>query len=118
VRHEAEHIGREALLNAARHARAAAVQLVVQQTPARLVLEVRDDGRGMAALREYAAGRAGHWGLAGMRERARSIGARFTLTSAEGEGTQIRLELRLRSRARRGWLGLVFNAASLDQERT
>jgi len=118
VRHEAEHIGREALLNAARHARAAAVQLVMQQTPARLVLEVRDDGRGMPALREHAAGRAGHWGLAGMRERARSIGARFTLTSAEGDGTQIRLELRLSGRARRGWRGLMFYLASLAPKRT
>ncbi len=118
VRHEAEHIGREALLNAAQHGRAAEVQLVVQQTPTRLVLEVRDDGRGMPAQREYAAGRAGHWGLAGMRERARSIGARFTLTSAEGEGTQIRLELRLSSRTRRRWRGLMFYLASLAQKKT
>jgi signal transduction histidine kinase len=117
VRHEAEQIGREALLNAARHARAATVQLVVQQTPARLMLEVRDDGRGMPALREYAAGRAGHWGLAGMRERARSTGARFTLTSAEGEGTQIRLELRLRGRSRRGWRALVSHVAALVRKR-
>ena len=90
----------------------------MQQTPARLVLEVRDDGRGMPALREHAAGRAGHWGLAGMRERARSIGARFTLTSAEGDGTQIRLELRLSGRARRGWRGLMFYLASLAPKRT
>jgi signal transduction histidine kinase len=93
------------------------VQLVVQQTPARLMLEVRDDGRGMPALREYAAGRAGHWGLAGMRERARSTGARFTLTSAEGEGTQIRLELRLRGRSRRGWRALVSHVAALVRKR-
>jgi signal transduction histidine kinase len=118
VRHEAEHIGREALLNAAHHARAAAVQLIVQQTPSRVVLEVRDDGRGMPALREYAAGRAGHWGRAGMRERARSIGARFTLTSAEGDGTQIRLELWLRGRARRGWHGLMSQVVTLLRRRT
>ena len=118
VRHEVEHIGREALLNAAHHARAASVQLIVQQTPARVVLEVRDDGGGMPALREYAAGRAGHWGLAGMRERARSIGARFTLTSAEGDGTQIRLELRLRGRARRGWHGLMSQVVTLLRRRT
>jgi signal transduction histidine kinase/ligand-binding sensor domain-containing protein len=116
IRHEAEHIGREALLNAAQHGRSAEIRLIVQQTPTRLMLEVRDDGRGMPTQREYAAGRAGHWGLAGMRERARSIGARFTLTSAEGEGTSIRLELRLRGRARRGWLGLMFNASPLARE--
>ncbi len=107
VRHEVEHIGREALLNAARHAHAATIQLIIQQTPKRLTVEVRDDGCGMPARREYAAGRAGHWGLAGMRERARSIGARFTLTSAEGDGTQIRLELRMRGRVHRGKLALL-----------
>ena len=111
VRHEAEHIGREALLNASRHARSAAIQLFVQQTPTRLVLEIQDDGRGMSALREYAAGRAGHWGLAGMRERARSIDARFTLTSAEGEGTQIRIELRMGNSTRSGLPNLLSRIA-------
>jgi signal transduction histidine kinase/ligand-binding sensor domain-containing protein len=99
---EARHIGAEALLNAFRHAEAKHVRLVVQQTPARLVLEVADDGRGMLPTQEYMAGRTGHWGVAGMRERARTIGARFTLASAEGEGTRIRLQVRLRDSAL-GW---------------
>jgi signal transduction histidine kinase len=92
---EARHIGTEALLNAYRHADAWNVRLVVQQTPARLLLEVVDDGRGMLPTQEYKAGRTGHWGIAGMRERARTIGARLTLNSAPGEGTRIRLEVRL-----------------------
>jgi signal transduction histidine kinase len=99
---EARHIGAEALLNAFRHAGAKQVRLIVQQTTSRLVLEVVDDGRGMLPTREYTAGRTGHWGLAGMRERARSIGARFTLTTVEGQGTRIRLQVRLRSVAL-GW---------------
>jgi signal transduction histidine kinase/ligand-binding sensor domain-containing protein len=103
TRSEAEHIGREALLNAFRHAGAARVQLVLQQSSARLVLDVIDDGRGMPATQEYAAGRAGHWGLAGMRERARSIGGQLTLASTEGEGTRVRLQLRLRGRTRGGF---------------
>ena len=115
ARHESEHIGREALLNAAQHASARSVQLVVQQTPTLLVLKVIDDGCGMPALREYAAGRAGHWGLAGMRERARSIGARFTLTTADGEGTLVLLHLRLPGRARRGWRSLLRRLASLGR---
>ena len=99
VQDEATHIGREALLNAFRHAGARTVRLVVQQTPGWLVLEVADDGRGMLPTQEHAAGLAGHWGLAGMRERARAIGARFTLESAPGEGTRVRLCVRLRPRA-------------------
>ena len=99
---EARHIGTEALLNAYRHADAWNVRLVVQQTPSRLLLEVVDDGQGMLPTREYKAGRTGHWGIAGMRERARTIGARLTLNSAPGEGTRIRLDARLRGGAL-GW---------------
>jgi nitrate/nitrite-specific signal transduction histidine kinase len=35
--------------------------------------------------------RSGHWGLLGMRERARSIGARLDIDSVAGAGTTIRL---------------------------
>jgi signal transduction histidine kinase len=105
---EARHIGAEALLNAFRHAGASQVRLVVRQTASRLVLEVVDDGCGMRPTREYTAGRTGHWGLAGMRERARTIGARFTLSTVEGQGTRIRLQVRLRGVALRWparWVG-------------
>ena len=104
---EARHIGGEALLNAYRHGEAKQVRLIVQQTPSRLVLEVIDDGRGMLPTQEYTAGRTGHWGVAGMRERARTIGARFTLTSAAGEGTAVRLQARLRGGAL-GWAARWF----------
>ena len=104
---EARQIGGEALLNAYRHAQARQVRLIVQQTPSHLVLEVIDDGRGMLPTQEYTAGRTGHWGVAGMRERARTIGARFTLTSAIGEGTAVRLQVRLR-RGALGWAARGF----------
>jgi len=98
VFHEARHIGAEALANAFRHARAHRVHLQLLQTATRLVMEVEDDGDGMPPTREYSAGRTGHWGIAGMRERARTIGGRFTLASAPGEGTLVRLEVALRAR--------------------
>jgi signal transduction histidine kinase len=97
---EAHHIGAEALANAYRHADARYVHLLLQQTPSRLVLQIVDDGRGLLPTQEFTAGRTGHWGIAGMRERARAIGGRFTLTSTQGEGTRIRLDVRLRG----GWL--------------
>ena len=97
---EAHHIGAEALANAYRHAGAGHVHLLLHQTPSRLMLEIVDDGRGLLPTQEYAASRAGHWGIAGMRERARAIGGRFTLTSAPAEGTSIRLEVRLRGSLR------------------
>jgi nitrate/nitrite-specific signal transduction histidine kinase len=36
-------------------------------------------------------GREGHWGLAGMRERAKNIGAHFELWSEAGAGTEIEI---------------------------
>ena len=93
---EAHHIGAEALANAYRHAGATNVRLLLQQTPSRLVLEIADDGRGLLPTQEHIAGRTGHWGIAGMRERSRAIGGRFSLASAPGEGTRIRLDVRLR----------------------
>ncbi len=107
---EARHIGDEALLNAYRHSEARQVRLIVQQTPSSLVLEVVDNGRGMLPTQEYTAGRTGHWGIAGMRERARTIGAHFTLASAADEGTAIRLQVRLRGAAL-GWAARRFASA-------
>ena len=85
-------IGREALANAFRHARARKIQ--VQVSYGNLVLKVRvsDDGRGIdaAVLQD---GRPGHWGLVGMRERARKIRARLDLWSEPGAGTEVELRL-------------------------
>ena len=55
-----------------------------------LRLRVRDDGVGMLSSVSRD-GRDGHWGLAGMRERARNIGAHFELWSEVGAGTEIEI---------------------------
>ncbi|HEX4165839.1 MAG TPA: hypothetical protein VHZ55_10240, partial [Bryobacteraceae bacterium] len=39
------------------------------------------------------AGRAGHWGLLGMRERAKRIGARLDFWSGAGAGTEVELSV-------------------------
>ncbi len=61
--------------------------------PAALRLTVRDDGRGFDASappeeRDTADGR-GHFGLVGMHERARLIGARLTIASEPDRGTTV-----------------------------
>ncbi|MDE2136723.1 MAG: hypothetical protein KGJ68_04755, partial [Gammaproteobacteria bacterium] len=55
-----------------------------------LTLGVSDDGKGMDAT-ILASGRPDHWGLRGMRERARSLGAALEVWSRPGAGTDIRL---------------------------
>ena len=90
VRDGAYRVGREALLNAFRHARARNVEVEIEYGAKGLRLIVRDDGEGIDA-QVLSSGRAGHWGLSGMRERARDFGAEFEVRSRSGEGTEVRL---------------------------
>lgn len=82
-------IGREALSNVVRHADARTAWIRVEERPLRVVLEIRDDGRG------FETGRAspGHFGLESMRSRAAEIGALLTITSAPRRGTVVRVEV-------------------------
>lgn len=84
----------EAMENVARHARASSVTVTLRRgEPDGVEVEVRDDGAGFAGA---ANGRSphGHFGLTGMHERARSIGADLTVLSAPGQGTTVRLHHR------------------------
>jgi signal transduction histidine kinase/ligand-binding sensor domain-containing protein len=97
VAQEACFIAREALQNAFRHAKATQVLLRLRYDEAEFVLEVRDDGRGLGP----GPVRPGHWGLAGMRERAAAIGARIAIGAAsadagDGGGTLVALRLEAR----------------------
>jgi signal transduction histidine kinase/ligand-binding sensor domain-containing protein len=90
VRDEVYRIAREALSNAFRHADARTITIDLRYLTDQLVVAVRDDGVGIT-LDIVDAGREGHWGLPGMRERAKSIGGRLTICSAPGAGTEIEL---------------------------
>jgi len=83
-------IAREALVNAFRHSRAKNIELEIEYAADRLRVLIRDDGCGIDPL-VLKAGRDGHWGLAGMRERADQIGARLTVWSRAGSGTEVEL---------------------------
>jgi len=89
VRDECYHIGREALANAVKHAHAREIEARLAYGPRSLLLVVRDDGVGIAAQTLAAGSRPGHWGLQGMRERARQSGARLQVYSRPGAGTEI-----------------------------
>ena len=84
----------EALSNIARHAEAQQVAVQIASGPDRLLLSIRDDGRGFDLEEAGHSGAApDHLGLAGMRERARLIGGRLTVASATGRGTSIEVEV-------------------------
>ena len=89
VRDEVYRIGDEAIRNACAHSQAAQVRVELTYADD-LLLVVRDNGVGIApALVDE--GREGHFGLQGMRERARRILARFTVETSAENGTAIRL---------------------------
>ena len=55
-------------------------------------LRIRDDGQGIdQAIVD--SGRPGHWGLRGMRERAKAMGAELNIRSHPGAGTEIELTI-------------------------
>jgi signal transduction histidine kinase len=78
----------EALANAAKHAGASLVTVLVAAGDGRLVATVRDDGRGGADP-------AGGSGLTGLRDRVEAIGGRLSIASPPGGGTTLAAELPL-----------------------
>jgi nitrate/nitrite-specific signal transduction histidine kinase len=56
-------------------------------------LRVRDDGKGIDPELVGKQGRAGHWGLAGMRERAVRIGGNLEIRSQRESGTEVKLSI-------------------------
>ena len=92
IRDEVYHIGRELLLNAVRHSRASCIEVELEYAPKCFRMVVRDDGCGIDP-RVLHAGREGHSGLPGMRERAERVGARLTVWSSAAAGTEVALSV-------------------------
>jgi len=84
-------IAQESLTNALRHAQAQQIALQLRVDPQQLILEVRDDGRGLQQDWEL----TGHFGVIGMRERAESLGGTFTMQPVAGGGVHMRTTLPL-----------------------
>jgi ligand-binding sensor domain-containing protein/signal transduction histidine kinase len=92
IREEAYRIGREAVTNAFRHSGASRIEVEVDYAARHLRILVRDNGCGINA-QVLEAGREGHWGLSGMRERAEKIGAMLVVSSGSGIGTEVELSI-------------------------
>lgn len=92
VRDEIYTIAREALRNAFTHAHATHIEAEITFEERLLRLRIRDDGNGIAP--EIAErGRATHYGLSGMRERARQIDSKLVILSGASTGTEIELSV-------------------------
>jgi two-component system NarL family sensor kinase len=83
-------IARELLMNAAKHAGASRVSVVVERRGETMEIEVADDGAGLPPGRVEAALAEGHIGLAILTERLDAIGGRFEIVTRDGGGTTAR----------------------------
>jgi signal transduction histidine kinase len=93
VQGELVKIGREALFNAFRHAKASRIEVEIHFGMVELRVRFRDNGTGIdpAILREGSA--VGHYGLSGMRERSSKIRSSLELWSRPGAGTEIEVRV-------------------------
>ncbi len=92
LRDEVYRLAVEALRNAFCHAAAQNVEVEVRYDEKYFRLRVRDDGKGIPSdvLND---GREGHYGLPGMRERAKLVGGKLTIWTELDGGTEIELNI-------------------------
>lgn len=80
----------EALNNIAKHAKASAVDVILDDNDEFVILTIRDNGIGMP---ERTGQRSTTHGLRGMRERASYLGGKIEIVSAPSQGTRIRITI-------------------------
>jgi signal transduction histidine kinase/ligand-binding sensor domain-containing protein len=110
LRDEVYRIAGEALRNAFRHAQAGRIEVEIRYDERQLRLRVRDDGKGIDPKLLSEDGRARHYGLHGMRERAEVVGGKLAVWSELDSGTEVELSIPAShayepySARRRSWL--------------
>jgi len=117
ARDEIYRIASEALRNAFRHAEAQQIEVEIRYDQGQFRLRVRDDGKGIDATILTAEGRAGHFGLHGMRERAQLMGGKLTVWTAAESGTEIEFIIPVAhayaASPRRSWFAEMFSWKSV-----
>jgi signal transduction histidine kinase len=83
-------VAQEGVTNALKHAQANKITIVIRFQNANMELCIQDDGCGFDPATVVV---NGHFGLRGLHERARALGAQLTLRSASGQGTQVCLSV-------------------------
>jgi signal transduction histidine kinase len=99
-------LAREQLYNAAKHSGATRVAVIISRQNGCVVMDVRDNGKGMDRAAHDGALEKGHIGLASSAERVDAVGGTFEIESAPGSGTLVRTTL-----PRRDGNGSVKDAA-------
>jgi signal transduction histidine kinase/ligand-binding sensor domain-containing protein len=82
-------IAKEAVRNAFLHADATKITVELLYGAGEFCWICRDNGKGLDLDTFKRGGRAGHWGLLGMRERAEKVGLTLRFHSESGSGTEV-----------------------------
>ena len=93
LRDEVYKIAAEAMRNAFRHSQARQIEVEIRYDNEQFRLRMRDDGKGIDPAILSSQGSEGHYGIPGMRERAKLIGASLTIWSEVNTGAEIELRL-------------------------
>jgi ligand-binding sensor domain-containing protein/signal transduction histidine kinase len=93
LRDEVYRITGEGIRNAFHHADAKQIEVEIHYDERQLRVRVRDDGKGIDPKLLSDDGREGHFGLRGMRERAKLIGGKLTVWSELDAGTELELSI-------------------------
>jgi signal transduction histidine kinase len=83
-------VGRQAITNAFQHAHARRIHVLLSYGEQQFRIRVQDNGSGMSE-ETLNSRRAGHYGMAGMQERADRLRGSISITSRIGEGTEVNL---------------------------
>jgi signal transduction histidine kinase len=84
-------IAKEALVNAFLHSKAAMIKVEIRFEPMRLTLDITDNGIGIHPDILSGVKPTGHWGLAGMQERADRLRAALKIADCPGGGAHLKL---------------------------
>jgi signal transduction histidine kinase len=95
VEHHLLRIGQEAITNAVKHAQSKTIRVTLNYSETELRLSVTDDGRGFVPEAVLKGGDGGHFGLQGIRVRARKIGGKLAISSQPLLGTTIAVTVAL-----------------------
>ena len=123
LRDEVYRIAAEALRNAFQHAHAQRIEVEILYGERWLRLRVRDDGKGIEPKFLSADGRAKHYGLHSMRERAQLVGGKLAVWSKPDSGTEVDLSIPAStayatSYRRRSWLSEKFSRRGMNGKET
>jgi signal transduction histidine kinase len=93
VRDDVHRVACEAVRNAFRHAQAGRIEVEIRYERRQFRLRVLDDGKGIDEKVLAEGGRSGHFGLAGMRERAKLAGGKLAVLTRPDSGTEVQLTI-------------------------